>query len=331
MIGVITKILRVFVSIAVVAVALIFTLPLIVPIEPLDDLKDAQSLAGEDSQFLTVSYPGTSGLNIHYREAGNGDRVFVFLHGFGSNLYTWDQLFTKFAAKGRAIAFDRPPFGLSSRLVPGDWAGPNPYSRDAAVSQTISVFNALKIEKAVIVGNSAGGSLALRIALTHPTRVEGLILASPAVFTGNGSPSLIKTLSTVPQFQRLGPILVRFAADIVPSDKMDAHQLAQHRLTFRVNNWDVAAWQYIIASTEFDLTNLLPAVDVPTLVLGGTNDQLIPMRENAHVAAKLSNARIKTLSNCGHMPQLECPDAFWAASLDWTNHTLSQNLQLEGK
>lgn len=325
------KFLGVFGSITVVAAALVSTVPLIIPIEPLDNLKEAQSLVGEDSQFLAVSYPGTSGLDIHYREAGNGDLVFVLLHGFGSNLYTWDQQFTKFATLGRTIAFDRPPFGLSSRLVPEDWSGPNPYSRDAAVSQTISIFDALKIEKAVIVGNSAGGSLALHIALAQPTRVEGLILASPAVFTGNGSPPFIRTLNTLPHIQRLGPLLVRFAASIVPSNQMSAHQLAQHRLTFQVNNWDMAAWQYIVASTKFDFTEALPRVDVPALVLGGMNDQLIPLDENARVAASLPNARLKTLLNCGHMPQLECPDVFWAASLDWINHTLPPKLQSKRK
>lgn len=92
--------------------------PFLIPVPPLEGTVPPQTLADERSQFITLPYPGTDGLDIHYWDAGSGPRHFLLLHGFALNVYTWDEAFDYFASQGRAVAYDRIPFGLSERPLP---------------------------------------------------------------------------------------------------------------------------------------------------------------------------------------------------------------------
>jgi pimeloyl-ACP methyl ester carboxylesterase len=306
--------------------------PFFVPVPELTDTVPARSLAQEPSQFLTLPFPGTGGLadgglveggqadggmEIHYWIDGDGPRNFLLLHGFALNLYTWDETFDFFAAQGRTLAYDRIPFGLSARPLPGDWPGENPYSRAATVEQAIGMMDALGMERAILVGNSAGGSLAMQIALAHPERVEGLILAAPAVFTGNGSPPLVQALANTPQMQRLGPLLARAIGSVEFSGELTPAQLAQASIGARVTDWDRALWAYTAATNRLDLSPRFPELTMPTLLLTGDADSFIPPAETMGLADSLPNATLVVIPGCGHLPQQECETEFMQAVGEW--------------
>lgn len=102
------------------------------------------------------------------------------------------------AKYGTVVAFDRPAFGHTERPLPGEWYGPSPYAMEAPVQLTVGMLDELGMQQAVLVGNSAGGTIAMLTALQFPERVQALILVSPAIRGGGGVPSWAGTLLPKP-------------------------------------------------------------------------------------------------------------------------------------
>ena len=127
--------------------------PFLVPIRPLKGTLPPERLADSDSKFVDVN-----GLRVHYKEAGQGEPALILEHGFAASLFSWREVLGPLAQKRRVVAFDRPAFGLTER--PMEWEGPNPYSVETQADLTIGLMDALGIQKAILVGNSAGGTVA---------------------------------------------------------------------------------------------------------------------------------------------------------------------------
>ncbi|MCA9980155.1 MAG: alpha/beta hydrolase [Anaerolineales bacterium] len=302
-------------------------IPFLIPIPPLENLRSAQEIAPAESQFVTIPFEGTDGLDIHYladepQEAG--ETTFVLLHGSVFNAFTWNEVLDFFGENGRVIAYDQIPYGLSEKLVDGDWTGPNPYASDAAVEQLISLLDSMGVEKAVLVGNSYGAVLALQTAVAHPERVEGLILADPAVYVQESVPEWVVNL---PQIQRLGPLFGRAIGDseafvqqtYLDPNALDAERLRLTLIHTEVAGWDEAMWAYLQAwgTAPVDLTAQLGSVTQPALVLTGDSDAIIPVADSERLAKALPNADYVVLAQCGHVPQEECPASFMDAVAAW--------------
>lgn len=309
-----------------VLLLLFLVVPFLIPVRPLEGLQPPRALAGDDTAFLTLPFDGTDGIDVHYRAAGTGDPVFVLLHGFASSLYTWDEVFDYFAGRGRAFAYDRAPFGLSERLVDGDWSGPNPYTPDAALRQLNDLLDAQGIDRAILVGNSAGGTVALRMALAHPERVAGLILTSPAVYAGGGAPGFVQPLLRTPQLQRMGPLVSRSFLGSGTSLEQQAYhdpttiteaQRAKSRLGLQVEKWDEALWAFTTASQSSDLAQRLDEVTMPVLVVTGDDDRIVPTEQSIRLAGELPNGTLTVIEACGHVAQEECETEFLQAVETW--------------
>lgn len=320
------RLLKIVLVLLVVVLLLALVGPFLIPVRPLAGLTSPAALAQEHSEFLTLAFPGTDGIDIHYRRGGEGEPAFVLLHGFAGSLFTWDTVFEQFAARGRALAYDRPPFGLSERLVIGDWTEANPYSPDAAVAQLFALLDQQGIEQAILVGNSAGGTLALRAALAQPERVAGLILVSPAILAGGGAPAFVQPLLRSPQLERLGPLIAR--AFLTQGGALEnrayydaaavtEEQRAKSRLGLQVENWDRALWAFTAASQASNLSDTLAEITVPVLVVTGENDLVVPASQSVALAETLPNAKGVVIPACGHLAQEECPAAFMSAVEAW--------------
>lgn len=296
--------------------------PFAVPVPPLEGLTSAESLAGQESQFVDIPFEGTDGIHTHYMLDGAGSRNFLLLHGFGSNLYTWDRVFPRFAQQGRTLSYDRPAFGLSERLVDGDWTGPNPYAPASTRDQAVAVMNQFDMGRAVLVGNSAGGRLAVEIALAYPERVEALILSSPAIYSGEGAPAFINLIADTPQMDHLGPLISRFfqaqgenLLDLAYYDTslLSPQEAEEAAIGFRVENWDRAFWEFTAASGSDDLSPRLIGISVPTLIIHGEADEIVPVEESRQLAEAIPGAELLVIPSCGHVSHQECDAAFWAA------------------
>jgi pimeloyl-ACP methyl ester carboxylesterase len=302
--------------------------PLIIPIPPLSDTLPPKALAGPDSLFI-----GIDGVEVHYQSAGEGEPVILLLHGFAASLFSWREVQEPLSQTGRVIAYDRPAFGLTERPMPEDWGDVNPYTIESQTQLLIHLMDALEIEKAILVGNSAGGTQALFAYFNHPDRIQALVLVDPAIYTGGGAPNWSKFLLKTPQMRRLGPWLVRSISNLGESTiELAWHDpalitpeiIAGYKLPLRAVNWDRALWELTLAGRELDLETQLEEVHVPTLVITGDDDRIVPTEESLRLADELPGAELAVLPNCGHLPQEECPEAFLETVLDFLQDATSE-------
>jgi len=281
------------------------------------------------SQFLTLPFEGTAGIDVHYLEAaprrGDSGVVFLLLHGFTFNAFTWTNQLSHLAAHGRVVAMDLIPYGLSAKLVPNDWQGANPYSREAAVALVLQFMDRLGLDRVLLVGNSSGGTLALEVALAAPERVSGLVLSAPWVFVRR--PVLPRAVAELLPLRRLSLLLARRLGEdmaLLDSSYADPARISPERrrlarLHSRTLHWDLA-WAAMLnrsLSTPVDVEQRLAELQLPVLLVAGDADRLVPLEDSRQVATRLGDASLEVLSNCGHVPHEECPKAFATALDDW--------------
>lgn len=297
-----------------VFILLVFILPLFWPIHPLENIKPVEDLSLQSSQFVHLK-----GINVHYTDSVEGERAIVLLHGFGSWLYTWNEIVDSLSEYGRIIAYDRPAFGLTARLLPEDWKDGNPYLLDKQPDLLVSLLDSLGIQKVILVGNSAGGTVALMTALQYPERVKALVLVDAAILNSGGSPILFRLLASIPTINRIGPLLVRniqnWGRDLISTawhkpENISDDRIEAYKIPLKMENWDVGLWELTKSTKSLNLANSLARIDIPVLVISGDDDRIIPISQSVELAGLINNSKLSIISDCGHVPQEECPQAF---------------------
>lgn len=302
-----------------IILALLLIAPFLVPVPPLENTVPAETLADTDSQFIEAN-----GLNVHYKKYGSGEPVFILLHGFGASLFSWRDVTEPFAEIGTVIAYDRPAFGLTER--PMEWEGESPYSQEAQIQLVIGLMDALGVEKAILVGNSAGGTIAMLTALKYPERIESLILVNPAVYAGGGAPAWIRPLLRTPQMNRIGPLIARQIQTRGPElielawhdpSKITPDVMEGYQKPLRVENWDKALWYLTVSSRESGLAERLDELTLPVLLIAGDDDRIVPTEQSVRLAGELSNAELVVIPQSGHVPHEETPAEFMQAVIQF--------------
>jgi pimeloyl-ACP methyl ester carboxylesterase len=305
-------------GIIVIAVAVILLIaPLLYPVAPLTGTVPERELADTDSRFVEVN-----GLTVHYKEKGQGEPVFILLHGFGASEYSWREVMEPLSRSGRVIAYDRPAFGLTERPMEGNWTGTNPYSVQGNVELLDGLMDELGVDKAILVGNSAGGEIAAAYALEHPERVQGLVLVDPAVGKENRGPvpQWAVSLMASPQIRHIAPVLVRTIAGDMGNDtirmawhdpaRIDPQVYEGYRRPLKANNWDKALYEFTIAGNPGNYSAHLANLTMPVLIITGDDDRIVPTAQSIQVSREIPKAELGVLKDCGHVPQEECPDQF---------------------
>ena len=310
--------------------------PFLIPIPPLQGVREAAALAGPESRFVAIEgvtlHVGTWPIGLPSDADAEHALGVVMLHGFGSQTRTWRHLGEALGSAalplGPALAFDRPGFGLTERPAGSSWGRErNPYGPEAQVAYTVGLMDAYGLERAIVVGHSAGGSIALQVAIEHPERVAGLVLISPAVYAGGGAPAWTRPLLSTPQLQRIGPLLMRQLGG-EPGDnflrsayhdpsRLDPIDEAAYRRALGVEGWDAALWELVKASRESDLAPFLPNLRVPTLVVTGSTDAIVPAEQSRRLASELPDAAYLEIAACGHVAHEECHQEAVAGVMAW--------------
>jgi pimeloyl-ACP methyl ester carboxylesterase len=304
--------------------------PFLVPVPPLQDTVPPHDLAGPEDTFIEIN-----GLSIHYELKGQGKPVFILLHGFGASTFSWREVIDPLSKIGTVLAYDRPAFGLTER--PLTWEGENPYSPEGNINLLLGIMDAFDIEQAVLVGNSAGGTLATAFALDYPDRVQALVEVDAAIYRTMPESALLTWLLRTPQMDHLGPLISRRLAGRqgeafirkawYDPTYLDSHPevLAGYRLPLQAENWDRALWELTKANTASNLANRLDQINIPVLVISGAEDQIVPVENSERLAAELPNADLVIIDQCGHLPQEECPQDFLQAIIQFLNYEMEEN------
>lgn len=315
------RFLKIIGSIFAVLLILLLVGPFLIPVPPLENTVPAESLADADSQFTEIN-----GIDVHYKKYGEGEPVFILLHGFGASQFSWREVVGPLAEFGTVIAYDRPAFGLTER--PMEWEGVNPYSQDAQVELVIGLMDAFGIEKAILVGNSAGGTVSMLTYLKYPERVENLILVDPAVYAGGGAPAWIRPLLGTPQFDHIGPLFARQlqvqGTEFLKTAWHDPVKITPeifegYQEPLQVENWDKALWYLTVSSSESNLAERVTEFDLPVLVITGDDDRIVPTEQSIRLAEELPNASLVVIPQSGHVPHEEKPAEFMQAVYEFLN------------
>jgi 4,5:9,10-diseco-3-hydroxy-5,9,17-trioxoandrosta-1(10),2-diene-4-oate hydrolase len=261
------------------------------------------------------------GLPIRYLSAGEGPPL-VLLHGAGDNALDWRLVMPTLAATHRVYAPDLPGSPDSAR-PPADYS-PTFFERFV-----VKFVDSLGIGRATYIGNSLGGLIALRLALSEPARVAALVLVDSAglgyainpTFTSVNFPGLAEAAipfwrTPVGAYQRAwGRTALLFAHSprSVPREWLaEQCRLARSPGYLEAHLTVLRALVSPLGQREV-LVDRLPSLKIPTLVVWGERDRVLPCSQAKRAVARLQEGSLALIPDCGHMPHVECPDRFLGA------------------
>ncbi len=262
------------------------------------------------------------GITTEYLVSGDGPPL-VLLHSDGDSAASWRWVIPALARSHRVYAPSYSGFGGSDKPQ-------SDYSPQFFVEFLTGFLDALDIDRPSLVGNSLGGVVAMQFALASPGRVSTLALVDSAGLGREIHPALVflttpgigdaaiawsKTPIGAAQraFSRAALLFARY--DRVPSDWLrEQYRLAQ---TPGFLDATLASLRAVVDARgqRCVLLDELPKLDMPTLVMWGANDLVVPAQQARNAAALLPRGRLTVIPDCGHMPEVELPDRF-VAELD---------------
>jgi pimeloyl-ACP methyl ester carboxylesterase len=250
------------------------------------------------------------GMEVHYRDEGNTNdsTPLILIHGMSSSLNTWESLVILMKDKKRLISIDLPGFGLT---------GPNPenkYGFDYYSNFLDSFLTNLNIRNCIIAGNSMGGGVSWHYAVSHPEKVNQLILIDAAGYQGKkGKGSLGFKLASMPVVNNLllyitPKFLIKKSLETVFVDqtKITEKEIARyHDLTIAEGNRKAAL--SIFKNGFIQEPEKIQSITNPTLIIWGDQDHLITV-DNAYLFNKnIKGSELVVLKNVGHVPMEEVP------------------------
>ncbi|HZY64394.1 MAG TPA: alpha/beta hydrolase [Rubrobacteraceae bacterium] len=253
-----------------------------------------------DVQFTTTRL--STGLQVHYAEQGNptGEAI-VFLHAYVDSWFSYSRVLPLLSAGYHAFAPDQRGHGDSDKPQCC-------YTADDYAADVDAFMDAVRVEKATLVGDSSGGLIAQRVALDYPHRVSRLVLI--------GSPTTLLNNEAVMELGKEilaleDPVSPEFVREFVSGTVH--HPVSQKFLVRAVSKSlkvPARVWRdyYEGVVLTVDDTARLGEIDAPTLILWGEQDALLPREEQEWRAAAIPNATLKVYPGTGHLAHWVRPE-----------------------
>jgi pimeloyl-ACP methyl ester carboxylesterase len=262
---------------------------------------------------------GEEPLQLHHETYGEGDPI-IFLHGLGGTLYTWRHLIGPLAPHYRLILFDLKGAGKS----------PKPYDdKYSMFDQAELIYRFIlqnDLHNVTFVGHSFGGGVALLLALKltqrDPSRLSRLILIDTVSYPQK-LPGVVRMLRM--------PLLGRLGLYVIP-DKTKVRNLMEsvYYDDSKISPEDVEAYaaplslpgakyalrhtaRQIIPENIDEITGTYPRIKVPTLIIWGREDKIIPLESGVRLHHAISTSQLVVIERCGHDPPDERPEEVEAA------------------
>ncbi len=289
--------------------------------DPMNDLM--RTRAGSLPLETTRVPSGDASLAVYASGTASGEAPIVFLHAGVCDSRMWTGSFETFAPTRRVVAYDRRGFGATAM-------GAEHFS---SVDDLWAVMDALAIERAVLVGCSQGGRIALDATLERPERVAGLVLVAAAI---GGSPE-----ETHPD-SRLAALSDRYekakaADDLDEQNRIEAQVWLDGPFSpegrvggearesfFAMNHIVLRAPKHCSFTVPVTAYGRLAEVATPTALIWGPLDVPSVIANMRHAAATIPDVQVFELDGVAHLPSLEAPERFDAA-LSTFLHTLSSS------
>jgi pimeloyl-ACP methyl ester carboxylesterase len=255
------------------------------------------------------------GRPVNYVDIGAGEREpIVFVHGLGGQWQNWLENLPRAAQERRVIALDLPGHGLSP--MPRDQITIPGYGRTVQ-----ALCDRLGLSHVDIVGNSMGGYIGAEVAIQFPQRVDQLLLVSAAGITS-------ADLAHAP-IMTLGRVAAAIATHTAAQDRqLAARPKARHLSLLFVARHpsrlkpDLAYEGFfkgtgkpgftdaLRASLNYDFRDRLPEIGVPTLIVWGEKDSIIPVKDAQEFERLIPDSRKVVMKDTGHVSMAERPETF---------------------
>lgn len=259
-----------------------------------------------------------NGIELSYESYGAG-KPLVLISGIGYTLWQWHRMVPYLVEHFQVITFDNRGVGQSEKPA-------GPYTAQMLAADTAGLLDALGIEKATVVGHSMGGFIAQALALDLPQKVEKLILCS----TNFGGPrhipvtpeamKVLSDVSTDPLTRFKNGLAVSTAPGWAEQNPMIIEEWVKWRVA---NPIEPSAYQAQLAiglgllpeTAAFE--DKLHRLSIPTLILFGAQDKVVPPENASLLAEKIANSKVVIFPNAGHFFPLEIPEAASQAVIDF--------------
>lgn len=269
----------------------------------------------ETSRYMEMP----DGVRVHYRDEGNPDAeiTLVMVHGFAASLHAWEPWVARLENDYRLVSLDLPGHGLT-RAPAGYQASP-----EGQLAVVDAVAGKLGLDPFVLAGNSMGGGVAWRYGLAHPEKVRGLVLVNAAGWPETAEPAdgadsrplVFKLLEnpvgrTVLRNLDPRPLAGRGLRQAYGDDSLVTPELIDRYVALA----RAPGHRAILTDPRRrgGATPVTPetfqAIKVPTLVMVGALDQVIPAERGAGFALGIPGAQLITYADGGHVPMEQLPD-----------------------
>lgn len=266
--------------------------------------------ASPTSQFITLA----PGLTVHVRDEGRRyGPVLVLIHGSNASLHTWEPWVQRLGGQYRIVSLDLPGHGLTGTHPSGD------YDYPIFVDVVDKVLVKLGIDRATVGGNSMGGGVTWMYALAHPEKVQAMILVDAA-----GAPRWRARKAPIGFRIARMPVLRDIAKIITPRSMVESSFLTSVSVKSVATPaaidryWELLRYPGNRAATikRFSYTHnnhpaireKLAALKIPTLILWGQEDNLIPVKSAEWFAEAIPGSKLIIYPKVGHIPMEEVPD-----------------------
>ncbi len=272
-----------------------------------------KKIAELESIYLRAStdYVEVAGQRLHIRDDGSQNAnkdapAVIMLHGVGASLHTWEPWAAQLKSDMRVIRFDLPGFALS---------GPDPtddYSDARSVRIILALMNKLNLTRASVVGNSIGGRIAWKFAAAYPERVDKLVLIAPDGFASSGfeygkAPEFPAAMKLMRYVLPAAAVKMSMAPAYGDPEFMSDALVTRYRDLMLAPGVRDAMLARMSQSILIPPEEILKTIRVPTLLMWGEKDQMIPFANAKDYLRLLPNATLKSFSRLGHLPFEEAP------------------------
>jgi pimeloyl-ACP methyl ester carboxylesterase len=245
-------------------------------------------------------FTSIDGMNISYTIQGEGDINIIFLHGWGVNKEAFNPIIERMTASNqyKLISIDFPGFGESD--MPNQPVGTSTYA-----DWTIQFIQKLGLDKVNLIGHSFGGRVSIRIASNQTGLVEKVILIDSA---GVKSKLKLKHHLKVQSYK----FAKAFIKLVYRKEKFE-QKIEELRKKFGSEDYrksNPIMRQVLIKTVNEDLSDLLPDIKAPTLIIWGEKDTETPLWMGEKMEKLIPDAGLVTFKGSGHYSYLEKPDDF---------------------
>lgn len=230
-------------------------------------------------------------------EFGNGPRTFVAHGGWTGSWELWTEPFTQLSKTWRTIAYDHR--GTGATIAPVE-----SISIENMVADLFAVLDKLNIETCVLGAESAGGIVAVNAVLQQPNRFEGLVLVDALLHNedGGSDANFINGLKT-----NYKGTVGGFVDACVPESESNSIEIRSWGRKILARATSESAVRLLECTHGIDLRPQLAQIQIPTLIIHGDSDAIVPLSDSEYVATQIPNNRLHVVKGAGHVPTTTRP------------------------